>query len=83
MIWGLKGGEGKHNLGAISSDIHSFNLFFCQQLVGKVEFFAHLDTSNPNTHRSDDLQVVQDEFLQFSDAATLNEKQSVSLCCIS
>lgn len=52
-------------------------------LINKVEFFAHLYTGNPNTHRSNDLQMVQDEFLQFSDAATLNEKQSVSSCCIS
>lgn len=56
----------------------------CKQIVEKVELFAHLYAGNPNTHRSNDFQMVQDEFLQFSDAATLNEKQrSVSLCCIS
>lgn len=54
-----------------------------KQIFEKVEFFAHLYTGNPNTHRSNDLQMVQDEFLQFGDAAALNEKQSVSLCCIS
>lgn len=46
-------------------------------------FFAHLYTSDPNTDGSNDLQVVQDEILQFSDATTLNEKQRVSSCCIS
>lgn len=46
-------------------------------------FLAHLYTSNPNTDGSNDLQVVQDEILQFSDATTLNEKQRVSSCCIS
>lgn len=39
-----------------------------------VEFFAHLYTGNPNTHCTNDLQMVQDEFLQFGDAAALNIK---------
>ncbi len=44
----------------------------CKQIADKVELFAHLYTGNPNTHRSNDLQMVQDEILQFSDAASLN-----------
>lgn len=43
---------------------------------------AHLYTGDPDAHRSDDLQVVQDEFLQFADAAALEGKHSV-VCCIS
>lgn len=42
---------------------------------------AHLYAGDPDAHRSDDLQMVEDEFLQFADAASLEEKQSV-LCCI-
>lgn len=77
MIWRLDRGEEKHTL-AISTDVRLFNLFMCCKA-----FFAHLYTGNPNTHCSDDLQMVQDEFLQFGDAAALNEKQSTSLCRIS
>lgn len=44
----------------------------CKQIADKVELFAHLYAGNPNTHRSNDLQMVQDEILQFSDAASLN-----------
>lgn len=62
-------------------DIHLFILCLCAcKLLNKR---AHLYTGNPNTHCSYDLQMFQDEFLQFSDAATLNEKQSVSSSCIS
>jgi len=39
-----------------------------------VDFSAHLHTSDPDAHPSDDLQVVQDEFLQLSDAASLKKK---------
>lgn len=43
---------------------------------------AHLHAGDPHAHGSDDLQVVQDELLQFADAAALEEKQSI-FCCIS
>lgn len=54
-----------------------------KQYVEKVEFFAHLYAGNPNTHRSNDLQMVQDEFLQFGDAAALKWKTKCVLCCLS
>lgn len=43
---------------------------------------AHLDAGDPDAHRSDDLQMVQDELLQFADAASLEEQQSI-VCCLS
>lgn len=35
---------------------------------------THLYTCNPNADSSNNLQMFQDEFLQFADATALNEK---------
>lgn len=55
------------------------NMFIYFIFVYAEEFFAHLYTSNPNAHSSNNLQMVQDEILQFSDAAPLNEKNKHDL----
>ena len=41
---------------------------------------AHLHTGYTNTHCSYDLQMVQDEVLQFSDATSLERATTLCVC---